>query len=620
MTGININYVELLRAIGEDSTFKKDAGTKFQTGERLFIAGPSENMDMLILQDSSGDRYQISGGVAKEMLGLTDKEFEEKMQELSNANNFATQNEIQNSIQVGVGKLDDSAWKQTATEGMSVNKAQFDNNYNEIFAPEATTAVASANATNAVSGTQNVGATNATSSVTSVELQKEIDGLTAQREANAASMQSLQNQITELQAKIKDAVEEVIAKNEKITQEKQEDANRIVKQHVEDFRTRRNKNENVSKQDFEAGLRTALAGCDISENVSDSIITLMGAETNMQLMSNLLDQLGVKSQLDKDLGAQIDSKCQELEEVKAAEEAAAAARSCDPIGFQNSDGVQFDFFFDDNNDGLINSVYDFVGAKDTQDGWNEMANLDGANGAKEGVIESEELEAANVKVMVTNADGTQKAMTISDFEATYGNLEINAQKDAAINSTVKGPNNFETDETNQMLGTYSLSVGDEELKGYQTLDSVNWLYDNYEISDSKDSVTAQTIGAAPATETTNAIDAFIEDYKNNVMPLLQEKINSAYEALDASEELIGVVKEFSQLAGEIEAQTIANEIEKQEETVQQEKREELQAQRRAEVKAELEQERAAAGDDTPVTDEDIDARIQLKEAQGLQQE
>ena len=144
-------------------------------------------------------------------------------------------------------------------------------------------------------------------------------------------------------------------------------------------------------------------------------------------------------------------------------EEAEEARKCDPIGFV-VDGKICDFIIDRNNDGKFNNETEFLGA---QNNWFEMISLD-QNGNNDGKVSREEMENANVKVLVTNEDGSQQIVSVADL----GIDEIDLSSYQSSNQSI-GNNN-------QLLGTFGLTLnGKYSNDGYNTLDTVNWLDKNY---------------------------------------------------------------------------------------------------------------------------------------------
>ena len=520
MSTNNINSVDILKMIESNSGFQSSNGGKFTTEEAnsLFVVGSSgNNGDTIVFGDKSGDQYSVSASTVQSTLGLTDEQLAELL-----------------------GTADGNTEIKSDATAISLSEAE---------------AAASTSTTDA-----------------------EIEDLKDQKEANQEIMEQLKGQIVDLRKKVKEKIDEAIEKMEDISEEQKEKARQIVADKLAEYEEKKaNGDENATPAQLSGDIAAALGSEGFSQAMQTSVSDLVQADVDLAMMDGLLSQLNTRIQLDKDLDSQIAAKEQEA---KAAAETAVATQQkcCDPIGFQTNDGVQVDFFVDADGDNQINDVTDFLGAKDTEDGWNEMAELDGENGTKDGTIESEELAAADVKAMVTKADGTQVAMSMDEFEAEFGNLEINATKDAEIDTSVAGPKNFSDDEKNQMLGTYSLTLDGEDLKGYQTLDSVEWLDDNYKITNGIEGA-PETIGAAAAQSgELSEMEEFAQKYTDEVMPQLEKEIQDAYAQISSEKVSWDANRQVLKSQGAIEASKIETEYAEKE----QERIEELKAEREAE--------------------------------------
>lgn len=591
---MNIDLSSILTKIANDSSFVDGSEGKFSKGETLFISGTSAKGDMVTLKDSSGDSYNVS---AQELKGyLTDEELQALM------SNSAT-------AQVG------STEATSATSEVS-----------EVGEVEATTEVGE---------TAEVG-------TTSAAIQDEIDKLEAQRLANLDSMETLKDQIEDLKDEIQESINAAIQEMEEIEEEQKKKAQEVVDEELQKFK---NSNGEMTQDEFNANVQSQLAA--INPSMGTVVAELLTANTKTSLMSNLLGQLDAKIATDSQLCSQIDTKNTELDAAIAAEEAQKAAEeaqqqaaqtqsnSCDPIGFQmeaDSDGdgtvgtVQFDFFYDSDDDGKINSMDDFVGAKADkagEDGWSEIENLDGVGGEADGVITSDELSNAGMKVMVTDENGEQYAMSMDEFEAQYGEIAINSQDVEAGEegfASGVGPKNFDADAGNELLSSFNLSVGDQDLTGYQTKDTEDWLVNNYSDVMDLDSIAAEgvDVSGVAAGEAAGAVNGagsaeaaqyveFAKEYRDNVLPKLEAQINEAYAELGLSQDAITAFKNMATAQADIEGQQIAEDLKAQEEEKAQQLYEEAQAAKEAEEAAAAEEEAAAeeaAEEDADVSEED----------------
>ena len=556
---------DLLSKIAKDSGFLSNAGANFKDGEKLefvFIA-KNNGQDTLVLRDDSGDQYNVS----LEDMGkyLTDDEYNALIQ-----NNQVTDTE------------ESKQTVATATNVELSGEAQALDSVDEVGTTEETTETQATTATG-----------------DSAQIQQEIDKLEAMRTANQESMTVLKEQIEDLKDKVEDSISLALEKMEEIEEEQKKQAEQIVSEELNRYK---NAEGSMTQDEFQNNVSSRLS--EINPSMSEALVHLLSADTNMALMSNLLGQLGQKVEIDKSYANQIDTKEQEYEAAKAAEEAAAAAKSCDPIGANfgdvelfdlDGDGeagqIQIDFFYDEDGDGKINSLSDFVGAEADAaggDGWSEMANMDGdgESGVADDKITGDELAANNVKVMVTeiDPDGTksQRAMSIDEFkeQANIKDISIDAQKHDDIQQGVTGPFGFSDNENNQMLGTFDISLIKDEnnpdsnisTTGYQTLDDESWLVENYSGNMDLESLGEQGVDVSGVVNqepsNTAEFEDFLNKYNNEVMPELRGKIDDAYAQLGFGEDTLDLIKEYTEAEAELEGTRIANELaEKEQEAV-----------------------------------------------------
>ncbi len=589
----NINLSDILKKIASDTGFLGSAGSKFSQGETLevlFVSGGNNQADTLVLKDTSGDNYSIS---AQSLQGyLSDDEYNALMN--GGANKVADENAANSATEVVLGSVKTEETDKT----QNVDKAE------------------NTQATDEVGATQNVESTKDADAI-----QKEIDKLEQQREVNRQSMETLKQQIEDLRGKIEQSIADALEAMEEIEEEQKKKAEEIVAQELKKYQ---NSNGEMSQDQFSANVKAALA--EINPSMSEALTHIMSADTDMALMGNLLDQLSQKVEIDKQFDEQIDTQEQAKQAAEAAEE---AAKCCDPIGanFGESLGVdldgdgdagqiQIDFFYDEDGDGKINSLNDFVGAKSDaqgQDGWSEMTAMD-ADG--DGTITGDEMADKDAKVMITeiDADGTksQRAMSIDEFteQVGKGDLEINAQKHDQISNNVVGPFGFNDNANNQMLGTFDIGFSNDEsvdTVGYQTLDDQNWLVENYSgnmdlESLKEEGVDVSNVQAQEGTEATQAtemtqFEEFVNEYRDTVMPQLQTQINDVYMQLGLSQDAIDIYKDLAQATADLEGQKIADELEAKE-------KEQLEAIEKEE--AESEEENVEGAEEETVADETLE--------------
>lgn len=515
-----------LAQIAKNAGFLKSAGQKFDNeNEKLELVG-TDAAGKVIVKDDSNDQYALSKDEVQSVLGVSNED-----------------------LLVALDIQDEDV---DSDDAIDVNL--------DVDETSETTSTTASNATNATT------ATNSTTSATETQLQAEIDDLKTKKAANDESMEKLQTQITELKDKAQKKIEEAIDKMEEATEAQKKRSKEIVEEQIAQFEADKKAGKEVDPDSLSDEVAKALAAEGMPTGFTKALQELISADADIKLMDGLLNQLNTRIQTGKTLEDEIASKEDEMDKAKETAKQSQQTKQklgcCDPIGFQNEDGVQFDFFYDEDGDGKINDVTDFVGASDKEDGWNEMSELDTKSGNNDGKIDSDELESKDIKVMVTSKDGSQEALSISEFEEQYGELEINTNKDAAVDSSVNGPNNFADDAKNSMIGTFGLTVGGEELKGYQTLDSTEWLDKNYDITNGIEGAD-ETIGKAEGAEL-NEFEKFANDYAQNVMPKLKEDLAAAYEKLGVDKEYVNTIEKMTQIQADQRAAEFEKELEKEE--------------------------------------------------------
>lgn len=294
------------------------------------------------------------------------------------------------------------------------------------------------------------------------QTEEEIATLSSQKADNDKNIQKTQQELQEIKKQINDAIENALKESQEFVAEQ---SARILAASVEIAAEYVASNGEMTKEEMKQKLSDKLG--DVDTEIPSSVLA------SLTEADGLLGKLCAKTQLlsnycayGEKLSNQITCKQNRLatlnEQLTAIEEA-EEARKCDPIGFV-VDGKICDFIIDRNNDGKFNNETEFLGA---QNNWFEMISLD-QNGNNDGKVSREEMENANVKVLVTNEDGSQQIVSVADL----GIDEIDLSSYQSSNQSI-GNNN-------QLLGTFGLTLnGKYSNDGYNTLDTVNWLDKNY---------------------------------------------------------------------------------------------------------------------------------------------
>ena len=294
------------------------------------------------------------------------------------------------------------------------------------------------------------------------QTEEEIATLSSQKADNDKNIQKTQQELQEIKKQINDAIENALKESQEFVAEQ---SAKILAASVEIAAEYVASNGEMTKEEMKQKLSDKLG--DVDTEIPSSVLA------SLTEADGLLGKLCAKTQLlsnycayGEKLSNQITCKQNRLatlnDQLTAIEEA-EEARKCDPIGFV-VDGKICDFIIDRNNDSKFNNETEFLGA---QNNWFEMISLD-QNGNNDGKVSREEMENANVKVLVTNEDGSQQIVSVADL----GIDEIDLSSYQSSNQSI-GNNN-------QLLGTFGLTLnGKYSNDGYNTLDTVNWLDKNY---------------------------------------------------------------------------------------------------------------------------------------------
>lgn len=294
------------------------------------------------------------------------------------------------------------------------------------------------------------------------QTEEEIATLSLQKADNDKNIQKTQQELQEIKKQINDAIENALKESQEFVAEQ---SAKILAASVEIAAEYVASNGEMTKEEMKQKLSDKLG--DVDTEIPSSVLA------SLTEADGLLGKLCAKTQIlsnycayGEKLSNQITCKQNRLatlnDQLTAIEEA-EEARKCDPIGFV-VDGKICDFIIDRNNDGKFNNETEFLGA---QNNWFEMISLD-QNGNNDGKVSREEMENANVKVLVTNEDGSQQIVSVADL----GIDEIDLSSYQSSNQSI-GNNN-------QLLGTFGLTLnGKYSNDGYNTLDTVNWLDKNY---------------------------------------------------------------------------------------------------------------------------------------------
>lgn len=400
-----------------------------------------------------------------------------------------------------------------------------------------------ANAATATGETQAAGGTKS-----SDEIQTEIDDLNVQREEAMETLEALESTIKELSEEIQDKLNKAAQEQEAKVEAYQEDVEKAIQENVQNY-IAANKSENpMSKEDLQRNINSSIRGIDGIGAGTDVISDLFMISGELATLDNNLAQMKDLTDKVSGIDQQISEKTSELETAKAAEEASAAqAKSCDPIGFKDANGNQFDFIV---MDGAFDTTSDFLGAEGN---WDAMKALDttGENGAADGKVDINELKAANIGLVMTNAAGEQEIMDADkiaemfgdDFTIDLNSYDKNGTYDGITDADADGNGVVDQD----LQGTFKLSgskLGDVE--GYNTLDDQEWLANKYGLTADVEAEDGVSKAAKEAGVNEVDGDAEIKDlnYYTEFYATYAETAKNLREQLEQQWQIHGLNEEF----------------------------------------------------------------------------
>jgi len=311
------------------------------------------------------------------------------------------------------------------------------------------------------------------------ELQAKIKSLNEEIATNNLELNSLKGSIEHLEKIVEEEITEAIKESEEIEAEQKENAADIVKSELNKYT---NANGEITYEAFQDNVATKLDELqgDGNTQLSRVVLKIMDAESNMAVLKNYMGKFSDLIQANKTLDEKVATTNDELE--IACENCTCDANRCDPIGF-SVDGKRYDFFVDDDNNGKLSNETEFLGA---DNGWQEMANLDTNN---DGKVTADEMK--DLKVVVTDESGAQ---TVANAAELFGEAD-------SIDLTSYNAVNQDMDNGNTLLGTFSLTFNGQNVNdGYNTLDKVSWLDENYAFSDKDEGINRFAQGNTIANE------------------------------------------------------------------------------------------------------------------------
>ncbi len=339
-------------------------------------------------------------------------------------------------------------------------------------------AVAALNATSSVS----------TSGLTKEEIEERLEELKEKREKIEEEMEAIESEIEELAEEAEKNIKAAADKKEQETEEYDEEAQKALRENIQAYiEANKEGGEGMTRDQLQENIKNSLPD---KPQLAEAMAALTTANEQVDEIDSLLGDLNSKILEANELDSEMGNLEEEAKEIEEAEEQAAQCcpppTTCEPQGFQDIEGNQFDFFIDKDGNGDLSNENEFLGYEGGKSGkdaaWAEMTSLDTDGN---GTVDANELTAGGVMVYKTGADGSKQALSIEEAFGKDSDLAINTIQHETAKEGV-GPNNFFSgtgSENNELWGTFDVTLNGETLNGYQTNDDINWLKDNYNFTD-----------------------------------------------------------------------------------------------------------------------------------------
>ncbi|MBR6162623.1 hypothetical protein IKQ26_01855 [bacterium] len=304
------------------------------------------------------------------------------------------------------------------------------------------------------------------------EAQDRLNAINRQIRSNNTELANLEYEIISLQLSIEDKINDAIDKSKEIADEQKQKSKEIIKKRLDEYVNSKGEMSYAAFQNNVSADLDILAG-ETNSQLSQAFSKIISAMGDMTTMNEDLFRMNTLIRSNKELAKEADDVKETIkaiqEEMLNQENAGDKdCKRCDPIGFRDAAGIRYDFFVDRDNNGDITNENEFLGA---DSGFAEMINND-LNGDKK--VDAQELDRNNVKVIVTKPDGTQEIKKASEVFKEGDSIDLNSY--TAQNKDMGGGNS--------LLGRFDVNIGGKTLNsGYQTMDTLDWLDENYEFTD-----------------------------------------------------------------------------------------------------------------------------------------
>ncbi len=433
----------------------------------------------------------------------------------------------------------------------------------------------------------------------SEEEQEELEELEKERDKNNKKMEKIEDEIKSKTEKAEANIVEAAAQQESAVKDHEEEAQDVMNKNLTAYiNANREGGEGMSRDQLQENIRKSMPN---APDVSDALAKMTEASGLLDEVDALLGDLNDLANINKGIEAKINAmtvdpaSLGEVEEPEEEQQQTCCPPPCEPQGFQDTEGNQYDFFIDKDGNGDLSTEQEFLGYEGGLEGqeaaWEEMTSLDTD---ADGVVTADELSEGGVMVYKTDENGNQEAMTVEEAFGEDADLAISTEQHEEAKEGV-GPNNFDVgkgSENNELWGTFDVTLDGEELDGYQTNDDIDWLKDNYDFTEYEDEDINDEFADTTFSDELQSHISFYEEYTEKSQEL-REEITSTYKNIGMTDEQIVNIENATKAEAAINAQKFIDSLDEEDDEEQ-------------EVATESTDELSEATDKTTTTDEGID--------------
>ena len=432
--------------------------------------------------------------------------------------------------------------------------ASSENSYLESIEAEyaaAEEAISGTSATTEASGTTATAGTGAASE----EIKEELEELEAKKEENIEKMEKIEDEIESLAKSAEEHIMEAAKAQDAAVKEHEEETKAVLDENIQAYiNANKEGGEGMTRDELQKNIKAAMPN---TPEIADAVAALTAASEEVAEIDNCLGELNKLITDTQLIDDEIELKTQEYEAAVEAE-TCPPPTNCEPQGFQDSEGNQYDFFIDKDGNGDLSNESEFLGYEGGKEGqeaaWSEMTDLD-TN--LDGIVDANELTAGGVMVYKTDANGNQQALTIEEAFGEDSDLAISTTQHDEAKEGV-GPNNFNTgvgSENNELWGTFDVTLNGETLDGYQTNDDLDWLKNNYNFTDYANEANLTENTDPSSLEYSEELQPHVNFFNEytELSEQLKTEIQEGYENIGISQEQMASIDEIAQKEGDEDA-------------------------------------------------------------------